>query len=157
MKTVIKVVGIAALATTLFAFKKKNDYTKVIEEMDFKVEGLSNIRLNGTNVLFDLAVRFYNRTDIDFEVFTAGLIKLRKIKVWMNGAYVGEANSNITEIQIPAYSSIMVNKILVSSPLLQMLSQITTFENETDFKNIKLEVIVEALGETYVLEQPLQL
>ncbi|ESU28404.1 hypothetical protein FLJC2902T_17640 [Flavobacterium limnosediminis JC2902] len=157
MKTVLKVVGVAALATTLFAFKKKNDYTKVINEMDFKPDNISNVRLNGPQVLFDLAVRFTNRTDIDFDVFTAGVISLKKIRVFINNTYIGEANSNMTEISIPAYSSIVVQKILVASPMLQVLSELTTFENLNDFKNIKLEVVVEALGEVYVLEQPLQL
>lgn len=157
MKTVLKVAGVLAVATTLFAFKKKNDYTKVIEEMDFKVENLSNIRLNGAQVLFDLSVRFINTTDIDFDVFTAGMISLKKIRVFIGTTFIGEANSNITEISIPAKSSIVVQKILIASPLLQVLSQLTTFENVNDFKNIKLEVVVEALGETYILEQPLQL
>jgi hypothetical protein len=152
MKPYVKVVGVAALAVALFSFKKYVDYSKVINEMEFFLDKIRNLRQKSGKFYLDFDLVFYNPTDIDFMIETAGLIKVRQIDVFYKGKKLGTAVSDISEIYLPAKTGYRIKDIAIE---LLLLDLIQTFSSELTFNSADFlaQVTVEAMGKTFVVDQ----
>lgn len=147
-------VGILALIGA-YGKKKYDDYSLVIEKLQFKINSVSKVKLQGLSLFFDISVLFYNPTEFDFFVDSLGLVSVKKIRVFRKGVFLGEANSDITAIEIPAYGTTEIKGITIETKYLSFLSELSNLASFTELQDYKLEIIVEAIGETYVIEQPL--
>ena len=158
MKTSTKILigaSAAVAVAAVYAKKKYDDYSEVIEKLDFKISKLSNIKVKITSIFFDIDVTFFNPTSHDFSINTLGLISVRKIRVLRDGVFIGEANSNLTKFAIPAWGKVTVKQITIETKFLNLLTELSNFTSLTDLTRYKLEIVVEALGQTYVIEQPM--
>jgi len=152
-KTILKVLGGAAVVTTLFAFKKKADFTKVMEGMTMDIRNLRKLRLSGQKILLDMDLGFHNPTGYDMTIMTAGLIKVKEIKLFYKGKQIGTAISNSTEFELPANSNYLITDIKVELLYLTLINQWLTVGLDGNVDNYQIHVVVEALGKTWVIEQ----
>ncbi len=150
------VIGLSFLALiAAYGKKKYDDYSYVINALTFKISDISKVNIKELSLFFDIAIKFYNPTDKDFYVNGLGLISIKKIKVFRKGVFIGEANSDVTKIEIPAYGSTTLSGITIETKYLTFLTELSNLASLTEVKDYTLEIIIEALGKTYVIEQPL--
>lgn len=149
-------IGISIL-TLLAAYGKKkyDDYTDVINSLSFKISDISKVNIKGLSLFFDIAVKFHNPTNNDFYLNGLGLISVKKVKVFRKGVFIGEANSDVTKIEIPAFGFTTLSGITIETKYLTFLAELSNLASLTEVKDYTLEIVVEALGQTYVIEQPL--
>ncbi|WP_264550448.1 hypothetical protein [Flavobacterium sp. N2820] len=150
------VLGIGIL-TLLAAYGKKkyDDYSNVIENLQFKISSISKVNIKGLSLFFDISVKFYNPTEHDFYVNGLGFISVKKVRVFRKGIFLGEANSDITKIEIPAFGTNSISGITIETKYLSFLSEMSNLAQLTEIKDYTLEIVVEALGQSYVIEQPM--
>jgi hypothetical protein len=152
MKPYVKAIGIAALAIGLFSFKKYIDYSTVINQMQFFVDKIKNLRQKSGKFYFDFDLVFFNPTDIDFMLETAGLIKIKQIDVFYKGKKLGTATSDVSQIYLPAKTGYRIKDITIELVLLDLIGTMSngfTF----DTKDFLAQVTVEALGKTFIVDQ----
>ncbi|MBF02064.1 MAG: hypothetical protein CMP76_02090 [Flavobacterium sp.] len=150
-------IGLAAFGLiTAYGSKKIADYQTVINNLLFNINSIYNVRVKGTKLLFYISVKFTNTTQYDFSINTLGLVAVKKIKVFRENVLIGEANSDITQIEILAFNSSIIKDITIETNYLHLMNELLDFEQFTDISKWKTEIVVEALGQTYILEQPLQ-
>ncbi|WP_130735517.1 hypothetical protein [Flavobacterium sp. J27] len=149
--------GLAAFGLiTAYGSKKLEDYQTVINNLQFKINSIYNVKVKTTKLLFDISIKFTNPTKYDFAINTLGLVSVKKIKVYRDNVLIGEANSDITQIEILAKSFAIIKDITIETNYLHLLNELINLEQFTDLKRWKTEIIIEALGQTYLLEQPLE-
>ena len=153
MKTILKLVGITAVAATLFAFKKKRDYEKVINAMKLTISNVRNLRIRNMKFYFDFDLTFHNPTDADMDIYTAGLISLKRINVIYQGTYIGSATSNTTEFSLPAGGYFTVKGIQIECLMLEIINKFATVGLDTDLTNYQVVIEIQALGQTFTIEQ----
>ena len=152
-KTILKVLGGAAVLTTLFAFKKKADFSKVLEAMTYDVRNIRKLRLSNSKILLDLDLGFHNPTPYDMTIATAGLIKVKEILLFYKDKQIGKAISNQTAFELPANSNFLITDIKVELLYLNLISQWLTAGLDSNVDNYKVHTVVEALGKTWIVEQ----
>lgn len=152
-KTILKFFAGAAVLSTLYAFKKKGDFTKVIEAMTYDIRNLRNLRLSGNKILVTMDLGFHNPTGYDMTVFTAGMIKVKEIILFYKAKEIGRALSNTTEFELPANSNYLITDIKVELLYLTLISQWLTAGFDSNVANYKAHIVVEALGKTWIVEQ----
>ena len=153
-KTILKILGGTAVLVTLFAFKKKNDFSKVLEEMTLDVRNIRNLRMKGAKLLADVDVGFHNPTKYDMTVLTAGLIKLKQIKLFYKNVQIGSALSEgLDTFELPAKSNYLLSDITMELILFSIADQWLNNGMDANMENYKAHIIVEALGKTWVIEQ----
>lgn len=158
LTTTHKVLGAAAvllLGSAALGKKKYDDYNEVIEKLEFEIDDIHNVRTSGLKLLFDVNILFKNPTNIDFHVDTYGVIAVKKVKVFKDNVLLGEANSNITQFQIQAFGTLLLKNITIETKYLSFLSELSNLASYSDLSKYKLEIVAEALGKTYVIEQHL--
>lgn len=150
-------IGLAAFGLiTAYGSKKIGDYQTVINNLLFNINSIYNVKIKGTKLFFDISVKFTNPTQYDFAVNTLGLVAVKKIKVYRDQVLIGEANSDITQIEILAFDSTIIKDITIETNYLHLFNELLNIEQFTDLKRWKTEIVIEALGQAYILEQPLQ-
>lgn len=155
-KTILKVLGGAAVLTTLFAFKKKSDFTSVMEKMTIDIRNIRKLRLSGNRILATIDLGFHNPTEYDMTIQTAGLIKLKQINLFYKGTLIGKAEKptgELFEFDLPAQSNYLLTDISLELLYLTLITQWLTTGLDTNVDNYKVHVVLEALGKTWVIEQ----
>jgi len=152
-KTILKILGGAAVVTTIFALRKKADFTKVMEAMTMDIRKLSKLRISGSKVSVLMDLEFHNPTGYDMTIFTAGMIKVKEILLFYKGKQIGKAVSNTTEFELPANSRYLITDIKVELLYLQLIGQWITSGLDNNVNNYKIHTVIEALGKTWVIEQ----
>lgn len=151
------IIGASILALlALYGKKKYDDYKDIISLLTFKISDISNVKISGLSLFFDIAIKFHNPTNKDFYVNGLGLISVNKVKVFRKGVFIGEANSDITKIEIPAFEFTTLSGITIETKYLNFLSELSNLASLTEVKDYSLEIVIEALGQTYIIEQPLE-
>lgn len=153
MKTILKLAGITAVAATLFAFKKKRDYEKVINAMKLIISNIRNLRIRNMKFYFDFDLTIHNPTDADMNIYTAGLIALKKVSVFYQGTLIGNAFSNTTEFSLPAGGYFTIKEIQIECLVLEIINKFATIGLDTNLANYKIEIEIQALGQTFIIEQ----
>ena len=149
----LKIVGVSALALTLFAFKKKADFTKVIEKMTFDLRKIRQLHTSNGKFYFDFDLGFHNPTEYDMTLYTAGLIKLKKIAVSYKGKLLGATTSEVTKFELPAKSNYLVTDIKAELLLLNVVSQFLNGGIDTNIENYQIQITIEALGKTWIIDK----
>ena len=151
--TILKILGGAAVVTTLFAFKKKGDFSKVIENMTMDLRNIRNLKMRNAKVYCTLDIGFHNPTVYDMTIETAGLIKVKEIRLFYKKVLFGKAISNTTSFELPAKSNYLITDIQLEIVLLNLVEQLLLTGLDTNVDNYQIHTVVEALGKTWVVEQ----
>lgn len=152
-----KAIGALAILGIASAYGKKkyNDYNEVINNLKFEIDDISNARVRDLKLLFDVDILFENPTNIDFSVNGLGLIAVKKVKVFRENILLGEAYSNVTQIEIPANGTMILENVTIETKYLNFLNELSNLASYSDLSKYNLEIEVDILGQTYVIEQPL--
>ena len=153
MKTMLKLVGITAVAATLFAFKKKRDYEKVVNAMKLTISNIRNLRIRNMKFYFDFDLTFHNPTDADMDIYTAGLITLKKVSLLYQGTLIGNAYSNTTEFSLPAGGYFTIKGIQIECLMLEIINKFATIGLDTNLTNYQVIIEIQAFGQTFTIEQ----
>jgi len=121
--------------------------------MTIDIDSIYNLRTTQGKAYLNMNVALHNPTDIDFEPYTAGLIKVKQIKVFRNNVEIGNAFHELYEIALPAKSNFLITNIKVELLLLNILNLLLDGQLDTNVSNYRVNVYVEALGKTWVIEQ----
>ncbi|SDX37164.1 hypothetical protein [Flavobacterium degerlachei] len=151
--TVLKILGGAAVVSTLFAFKKKGDFTKVIENMTMDLRNIRKLHLSGAKLYAVADIGFHNPTQYAMTVKTAGLIQVKEIRLFYKGILFGIAKSNTTSFELPAKSNYLMTDIQIEIVILNLIDQYLKNGLDSNVDNYQIHTIVEALGKTWVVEQ----
>lgn len=154
MKPIVVVLGIAAASLSAFAWKKKKDFSKVIEKLTWDIHDIKNLRFKSGKLLFDMDIAFHNNTPFEFTFDTAGLIYLRRVNVMYKGKLMGVAMSNTTKFDLFPWGNFLVTGVQVEVQLAELISQIVNQGLDLNTDNYQLELQIEALGNTFLIEQP---
>lgn len=149
----LKAVGVGAVALTLFAFKKKKDFSKVLEQMTIDMRSIRNLRQSNGKVYFNFDLGFHNPTEYDLILYTAGLIKLRKIEVYYGNKLFGSTTSEVTKFELPAKSNYLISNIQTELLLLNVVKQFLSGGLDTNPDSYKIQITVEALGKTWIIDK----
>jgi hypothetical protein len=150
--TALKILGVVATATTLFAFKKKRDYTEVINNMTIDLHDLSKLRSSQGKIFMNAALAFHNNTAYDFDVYTAGLIKLKRMTLKYKNQVIGNAYSNLTSFSLPANSNVVVSNIQLEIVALNLAILWLNGGIDLNLSNYQFDVEIEAFGKPFVIE-----
>jgi hypothetical protein len=153
-KTKIALLGGTAALVVLFGLKKKNDFSKVIEQMKIYVKNIRNIRMNGVKVLVDIDLELQNPTKYDMTIYTAGIFTLKKIELFYKKALIGNAISKKGEdtFSLPANGTYTITGVTVELILLNIADQYLK-GMDSNMANYTANIYVEAFGKTWIIEQ----
>ncbi len=158
--TILKWVGGAAVVSTLFAFKKKGDFSKVLEQMTMDIRNIRNLRVRDlfsptSRAMIDVDIAFHNPTKYDMTAYTAGLIVVKEIQLFYKGVLIGNAlsSSGQDKFELPANGNYLITGITINLSINNIVSQFLSGGLDTNVDNYKIHTFVEALGKTWVVEQ----
>jgi hypothetical protein len=156
MKAKYVIAGIAAVGIGVYWWK--TDYvrriTKVFSNMRVYVSNIKNLQFTGTNtVAVTLSFILENPTNEGFTVTGANVAKLKSLMVYYDGNYLGTANLGLTELQIPAQTTIQITDVPFTISAQGIYQTIAAGQFTTEHLTIK--AIVNVLGKDYTIESQL--
>lgn len=149
------VLSLAVLA--VFSRKKLIAAKEVISNLKVDVHSVSNINWQFPNVFFDAILKITNPTNIDFGATLTSKIKIKKVRAFTSaGVFLGEAQTNLYSIDLPANSYTMLPSANVQVEGLNMientLNNLILQDNNNFFNGIKFKVDIEVFGKTLTLD-----
>ena len=153
MTTGVKVAIGVTTALALFGFKKKNDYTAVLTQMQIAVDNIRNLRNKSGKLWIDCDVILINHTGLDFSPITAGAITLKRISLFMGGKLLGSGHGTVTNFDLPARGTQKIEKVQIELLSLNIIDQLFGGSLSTNANDFKIEVELTALGKTWIIEQ----
>ncbi len=155
-KSLLKILGVSTVALGLFAFKKKTDYEKVIEQMTIDIRNVHNLRTKNAKLYLDLDIGFHNPTQYDFDLLTVGAIAVKQIIVFHKGVKIGTAstnpNSNDNSFELPAKGNFLLTNISVELLFLDIVSMFANNQLDFNVENYQVHIQIQALGKTWLIE-----
>lgn len=153
MTTGVKVAIGVTTALALFGFKKKNNYTAVLTQMQIAVDNINNLRNKSGKLWVDCDVVLINPTNLDFSPITAGAITLKRISLFMGGKLLGSGHGVVTNFNLPSKSTQKIENVQIELLSLNIIDQLFGGSLSTNANDFKIEVELTALGKTWIIEQ----
>lgn len=152
-----KLLGITLIAGGLFYYVGRNkvdEYSKAVEKIKAKFLGIKDVNLSGGNLLFKTNIELQNASVTDISFDTGEYLTLNRILFYTKtGNYIGEANPNISNIDLPAHSKVKIENIPTLLPLKDFGSLLNNaLEILDDSSSLKLKLEFTALGKTFLVE-----
>lgn len=151
-------IGIVVLAIGLLK-NKAQQLSAQFENIQILPVGFKNLNAkwnNGKpNLSFNLDLNFINPTPQKFNA-DGVILTLKKIIFFdKNNVFLGEANPNISALNVPAKSSTIIRNVPVSLDLQTTLVNAIKIVNNGGFKmeEIKTEAVISILGIEYQIKQ----
>lgn len=153
MTTNVKLAIGATVALALFGFKKKNNYVAVLTQMRIAVDNIRNLRNRLGKLWIDVDVVLINPTNLDFSPITAGAITLKKISLKVAGKILGSGIGTVTNFDLPAGGTQKIENIQIELLSLNVIDQLFSGSFLANANNFTIEVELQALGKTWIIEQ----
>ena len=153
MTTGIKLAIGATTALALFGFKKKNNYTAVLTQLEIAVDNVRNLRNVKGKLWVNCDVVLINPTNLDFSPITAGAIALKRISLFMGGKLLGSGHGTVTNFNLPARGTQKIENVQIELLSLNIIDQLFGGSLSTNVNDFKIEVELTALGQTWIIEQ----
>jgi len=143
----ILLTGLAAVVGfSIWGGKKAVDTYNVAEKLTIALRGISSFpEFFGATIRTSVNIAIQNPTPTPLNIETAGLVKLKQIRVFnKQGKLAGVANPNLEALQIPAYGEIVIKKVPIESSIQGLLN--TILIGSTNIDDYRIESDIEALG-----------
>ena len=150
-KNVLIGVGLFFGVMVAIGYRRAKQLQAVLEAMQIKVTKLSNFKPQFLELSFDLDITLTNPTGIDFSVSSKSVAVLKQIKVYRKGHYIGTATLNMVTIEIPAQSSIVIEKVPFRVATASVLKNLITIEGFS-IDQLSIEATVDVLGYEYIIQ-----
>lgn len=156
IKNILIPIGIGLGALALFGYKKGSDVSKILDNMEFEIANISNFGLALPNITFMANIKVINNSDVNFGANLSSRISIRQIRVYnQQGVYIGQADTNLYQIEIAAFSTTLLPKMrFVIDPIKalgEVSSNLQTYI-QGDYSRLNYEIDVNILGKTVTLE-----
>ncbi|MFN3941483.1 MAG: hypothetical protein ACK4K1_02460 [Flavobacterium sp.] len=152
-KKIAIVAGILALiGGSSYTIVKAGYLKEILEKMKIKVRWIRNIKIHLTNISFDLDIELLNNSPHDLDVTGAGLVKLTKLRMFHNKAYLGESPINLTSISIPNRNSVILKNVPFTVSTKEIMNNIITVSTINP-NNVTIEATISALGTEFTINQ----
>lgn len=152
-KKILITSGIIIGALALVGWRKAKNLQSVFDKMKIKPVALSNFDISLSRLFFKVDISFENPSSEDFSL-NGYVVSLKKIDIYYNGIYIGQATTNLISISVPANSTLIVYDIPVEIPVKSLpyiiLQAIT---NGLSLSSLKINATVNALGKDYLITQ----
>lgn len=147
-----KVILGTIVAVGIYSLVKFNKVKESVGELKLKINGLSNLDISIKQIRFNLSLKILNPTNEHIGINTYKLLKLHQIKFYnkRNKAYLGTANVNISDVQIPGKNAIEIKDIPTRLPVENLISNLDLFQGNIDDK-LLINLHFESLGKQFVL------
>lgn len=152
-KKVLLVGGLFAAGLSVLAYNKAKNLSGIFDQMTIRPHGIpKNIKINLTQITFDIDIVLNNPTGQDFAV-SGYVATLSQVMVYFKGKFLGVANVLIDDISVPRYDSLVLKNIPVTVATSTILSNIMTIydqlQSTTAMSDIKFTAVVDVLGVNY--------
>lgn len=148
--------GIVLGSFLFFGYRKFDEAKKVLEYLDFNIKSVSNVKIGLSSVSFDTVITLINPTTLNFGATASSYIAIREIRVYSpSGVYLGKAQSNIHEINLPARTQVDLPKINFSLSSIKALNEFLNNSEmylNQDFSKLKYKIDVNAFGNVITLD-----
>jgi len=123
--------GMALAGFAIFGKDKLTGIAGVGKKIQPKIKGIKNIKFGGNGITFNLDLELVNPTPVDLNVSAGNFISLDKIQFFSkNGVLLGESLPNLSEIEVPANSGIVLTGIPVqisTTNVAELFSAVSAF------------------------------
>lgn len=152
MGLLLKTTG-GLIATAFFmGFKKLAEYKSLFANLKVKLTRLYSIKLdilkNKAEFLADFSV--LNPSEIDLNIQTIGLVTLTRVLFYdQNNKVIAQAQTNISNLNINANDSILLEKIPFTTKLTGGITRLQNFLKDKDSSDLKVVLELQALNKIY--------
>ncbi|PKH51430.1 hypothetical protein CXF68_12385 [Tenacibaculum sp. Bg11-29] len=145
------IIGLIAGAG-IYAAVKYQKVKESLNELSIKISGISNLKASFTQIRFNLSFVIHNPTNTHIGINTYKLLSLKQIKFYnkTNNAYLGTANVNFSNIQIPAKQTLEIKEVPTALPVKNILSNLALFKGNIE-ENLLIKLQFESLGKQFEL------
>ncbi|SFU77043.1 hypothetical protein SAMN05216480_1239 [Pustulibacterium marinum] len=133
-----------------FGVVKYQQLKNAMSKLETKIESIKDLKIKSGVASFNLSVSLNNVTETD--IYINGVIfKITRIFVYdLTGKKIGEATTDLSEIDIPNNKSLTINNIPVTIAVNEALSLL--FSSGANLKeNMQIKAQIEALGYTFII------
>jgi len=148
---IVLIAGLAVAGVAFYAYNKLNALRQVFDRMRIWPTGISNIKLSLTMLSFNLDIAVQNPSDTAFSISGASIATLKRIVVSRNGKFLGQADVDISTIEIPAYGSAEFKNLPFTVSLDNILNNVLADTN-IQLGQLSISAVVEVLGNNYVIQ-----
>ncbi|MXN90143.1 hypothetical protein GR160_02805 [Flavobacterium sp. Sd200] len=150
-KYVVAIGTVGLVALGIYLYNKARQFKKVFDNMRVWPSGIRNIRVQLPYLLFNLDITLQNPTDVPFSITGASLVTLRRVVVYRNGKFLGQAEVNLAGLEIPAFGTTVVRDLPFRFELVNVLDNLINAESLT-VNDLTLSAVVEVFGQQYEIE-----
>ena len=150
-RTILITAGAVIAGLALVGWQKIKTLKAVFDRMSIRPSGISAFVPGLVKITFRMSFKITNPTNEAFSVTGASIATLKRIKAYYNGRFMGMADVNLTEIDIPSNSYVELKNIPFTVATENLLDTILTVD-EINLNNLTIHAIVEVFGNEYLIE-----
>lgn len=150
IKSILAVAAVAVGSSIFFGKNKYDQYSQVLNNLQFKLKNLKNISFNGGKVVFDVDIELINPTPVAIDIPGEKLV-VKKLHFYTNtGKPLGIALPNLSNIEMPANGSRTITNIPVKLSLAEIGNSFSEILNIVlDPKQLKISADLQAFGKSF--------
>ncbi|MFD0862486.1 hypothetical protein ACFQ1M_09730 [Sungkyunkwania multivorans] len=150
MKVLLSILALGAGALFLFGRSKATDLQQIMDNIKVRITRISDIDISKGKLLFTADVSLVNPTMASFGFNTFKNASLRQLRFFDdNGNFLGTADTNFFELDIPPNSSTALPSVRVRANI----GQVATSLLFGQLDDLQVAADLEVLGRTYTIDQ----
>jgi len=153
--TLLIVGGLAIAGILAFTANKVIVMKAVFDKMKIWPSNIRNFKISLTEISFSLDFMIQNPTNQNFSVTGGSLVKIKRVSAYRNGKFIGVAEVNLKEIDIPAESTVNLDNLPFKISIQNVLDNLATISDFTVaslMTGLTIQAAVEVLGVEYLIE-----
>ena len=152
MKKAIIGIGIFAVTAYYYSRSKINDIENIIPNLQPKINTLNAINFGPGIINLNIDLKLTNTTTSSFNANTGSALKLEKAEVFTPGGIkIAEAIKEVSNINLPAYGSVIIQNIDVAIFTENLESIAIELITGDLLNNLIINAHIEALGKKYIV------
>ena len=152
MGLLLKTTGGLIVTAFFMGFKKLAAYKTLFSNLEVTLSNQYSIKLDvlKNKVHFLADFNLFNPDEMDLNIQTIGLVTLKRVLFYdQKNRLIAEAITDITDLQINAGESILLEKIPFTTKLTGGISRLQNFMNNKTSKDLKVILELQALNKIY--------
>ena len=152
IKTILSVAAVAVGGSLILGGKKFRGYKNVIDNLEFNIKDVKGVKLQGSEVVFDVDVEIVNPTSTAVNV-PGDLIVVRNLHFFTpSGTKIGVATPNVSNIAMPANGSRTITGIPARVSLTSVGKSFSeVLDVVLDPQKLKVAADLEAFGKSFTV------
>lgn len=151
LKHILIASGLFIGAAAAFGYQKVKNLQAIFDKMSIKPVDISGLNVGAVRIKFKLDIKIVNPTNEYFSVSGASVARLKTLSIFRNGDYLGTANLDLEEIDIPANSYKLLKYVPFEVDTLNLVTNIFSMAS-VDISQLTIVATVDVLGTEYIIE-----